>query len=97
MSDDLTGQLEAAQAAYQALYNQYQQERAAINTWQTRMREENERLRATLEDFAKHGTRFDMTPTHIVASEAVERFWHEYIQRIDDSVSERAHQALKGN
>lgn len=46
MSDDLKAQLEDAQAAYQALYAQYQEELAFIARWQKRVKAENEALRA---------------------------------------------------
>ncbi|MBD8056895.1 hypothetical protein ICV35_24930 [Rhodococcus ruber] len=46
MSDDLKAQLEDAQAAYQKLYAQYQEELAFIARWQKRVKAENHALRA---------------------------------------------------
>ena len=60
----------------------------------------NAELVEALNDFATHGLRFDLNPTHdlsYVGTDAGNRaaeFWHAYIKRMDESVRERARAAL---
>lgn len=55
---------------------------------------ETERLREALEDFAQHGTRHDLNPTHVRLGEGPAGGWEQYIARMDDSVRQRAAAAL---
>lgn len=49
-------------------------------------------MRDQLMDFARWGMRFDLNPTHNLAE--AEEFWHDYAQRMQTSVKERATEAL---
>jgi hypothetical protein len=54
-----------------------------------------------LREFAEHGLRFDLNPTHDLSYTRTEagtraaEFWHQYIKRMDERVRERAQEALK--
>lgn len=54
-------------------------------------------FRILLQDFAKHGLRFDLNPTHKLNSgwEESERFWHAYFKDANDSLKKRAQNALE--
>lgn len=55
-------------------------------------------LEAVLQDIADHGLRFDLNPTHkIDTRDSSEMFWHAYAKRMDDSIRERAKDALGGS
>lgn len=57
--------------------------------------DELKRYREALEDFTKHGLRFDLNPAHEMDDEqTIEVFWHGYIKRADASIRERAARAL---
>lgn len=58
------------------------------------LRDENTRLRRELEDFRDHGLRADLHPTYDLNNS--HGFWHEYIAQIDESVRNRAKDALDG-
>lgn len=66
-----------------------------------RQRSEVNRLRKALEDFAQHGTRFNLVPTvelKIVDSQAFTPVsgLYSYLRVIDKSVRERAERVLRG-
>lgn len=54
-------------------------------------------LRILLQDFANHGLRFDLNPTHMLSGgwEESERFWHAYFKDANDSLKRRARKALE--
>lgn len=58
-------------------------------------REEMSVMRAALEDFAEHGTRSDLNPTHVRSTaEQAEQFYTWYLKRMDDYVRGCARRAL---
>lgn len=54
-------------------------------------------FRNLLQDFANHGLRFDLNPTHMLSGgrEESERFWHAYFKDANDSLKRRAREALE--
>jgi len=59
-------------------------------------RQEVEALKAALEDFAAHGLRHDLHPTHSFNVELfqLEQWWLDYLKHADEMVRERARTAL---